>query len=428
MRLTWTIISLILGAGWAIAQIPTPMPPMLLPGSVTNQPAGAGPVRPTAAAVPQQQAVAPIMRFTQNLAAFPPETVQTVYGVRAGADWLWRMNQANGRFFYGLSPAVRRALDGDHDVRQVIGAQALAEAARFTGDERLTARATQTVLALLAQTRQEPTTATDKANRCGLQAGVVLAIYALPEVDAKLLEEAEKLVTQLRGRFDTSGALRIVDEGATPDPETAALVPGVVLQALAQSNTRKPEEWKREIIAKSAGMYRTALKQRSNNVVAAGILPAVVELALATNKDASLCAMAFELADSLCEGQYGRAETPPVGWFGGFRASVNSQAEPTADSAVILSGLTAAMKLTRRVPDVNRYVKYRTSVVDGLNFCKNLQFSDENSEHFEKSFRSRFLIGAAHLSPSDGTVRVDATAQVVMAYLMFLSSGGETKD
>lgn len=426
----WSCGSLLGLAGLVSAQIPTPMPPtapQTLPPSITGQPGNGTNVRPTGAAVPQQPAAAPIMRFAENLTNFPPETVQSVYGLRAGADWLFRMNQANGRFFYGLNPAIPRALDGDHDIRQGLACVALAEAARFTRDNRFTARATQSALALLAQVKQDPITATDKANRCGLQATVALALYALPEADPKLIDEGEKLVQALRSRIDKSGLLRITDDGVKPDAEMAAHVPGLVLQAIAQSHQLRPESGKEETILLAGQVYRNALKQQPNTLVAASLLPALCEIAQ-TKKDPGLVAMIFELADSVADLQFGRADTPPVGWFGGFKVAPNSLAEPSADSGTMLQGLAAALKLTRQVPDLNRYTRYRGAIVEGLNFCRNLQYSEENTGHFEKAYRQQMLLGGVRTSPTEGTLRIDATAQVVLAYLQFLNSGGVTRE
>ncbi|MGL6096286.1 MAG: hypothetical protein ACRC7O_10885, partial [Fimbriiglobus sp.] len=84
--------------------------------------------------------------------------------------------------------------------------------------------------------------------------------------------------------------------------------------------------------------------------------------------------------------------------------------------------------LTRNVPDLGRFARYRESGVNGLLFARNLQFSDENADHFEKNFRSRFLAGGVHLSPSDAAIRADATAALVLANLRFLESGAELRE
>src|SRR4051794_381620 len=89
-----------------------PEPPRL-PASVTGaQPPTPGVVSPASGITTTP--TAPLARFA-NLQSFPQETVAAVYSVRSGADWLWRMNQSNGRFFPGLNPAVRRPLDEDTD-------------------------------------------------------------------------------------------------------------------------------------------------------------------------------------------------------------------------------------------------------------------------------------------------------------------------
>jgi hypothetical protein len=103
-----------------------------------------------------------------------------------------------------------------------------------------------------------------------------------------------------------------------------------------------------------------------------------------------------------------------------------TESEPDADSAICTAGLIDAMRLTRHVPDVARYRTYHQAVLDGLAFVRGLQFTDENADHYEKGFRTRFLTGGAHLSPSDGTIRVDATAGLVSCQLRFLRSGAET--
>lgn len=421
-----SMLVFIVGASVTIAQVPAPMPPQPLPSSITGQPSttNSTAVRPTSGQM--QTAVVPMMRFTQNLAQYPPETVQAVYSLRASADWLWRMNQANGRFFYGLNPSVRRALDGDNDLHQAIAAVALAEAAAFTGDDRLTARATQALLSQLAQLKQEPITATDKTQRVGLMACTAVGLYTLPGAEPRLQAEAKALVNQLRARFDASGRLLVVDDGITPDAVTATLAPGYVLQALAKSYQVKPESWKKDCIANYSALAVKSLKSQFHAVVAASLLPGLVELTVACNNDAQLAALALDLADRLGDCQYGRAEPPPVGWFGGFKPQSNSIAEPTSESCLITMGLASALKLTRQLPDANRYAKYRVQVVDGLNFGRSLQFSEENCDHFEKAFRAKFLLGGVHLRPSDGTVRIDATAQLLMATLKFLNSGAET--
>ena len=70
-----------------------------------------------------------------------------------GAEWLWQSNRPDGLFVYGQVPALNVELEGDHYLRQVQGALALARAARFTNTSRYAVRARQALLALLASTQ-----------------------------------------------------------------------------------------------------------------------------------------------------------------------------------------------------------------------------------------------------------------------------------
>lgn len=408
------------------AQQPAPQP---LPPSVTGK--TPAPIVPASATTP---VAAPIARF-QDLRTFPPETVAAVYAMRAGADWLWRMNQPNGRFFPGINPTLRIATTDDPDFRQAVAALALARAARFTGDERFATRAGQAVLTLLTLTKPDPqdptcrvpTAASDKCNRVGFAAVVALAAYELAAADPKMATEAEALCHFLRKQLRDDGSVHYAD-GPTDvptkiDPDGVNVYPGLALEAIAVSHRAKPEAWKKDAVAKGVGFYREFFKAQPTPLLAATLLPAFAAAATPA-KDDPATAAAFAAADWLCDRQYTPANTAQRAWIGGFKAAAG---EPTADTAVCAAGLASAIKLTRGAGDVARFTAYRRAGVDALLFARGLQFTDENADHFEKTFRTRFLTGGAHPSPTDGTARIDATAAVVAAHLAFLGSGGETR-
>jgi hypothetical protein len=408
-----------------------------LPPSVTGATPPAAPVLPASGVqAPPDAAQAPIARF-QNLQQFPPETVQAVYSMRAGADWLWRMNQSNGRFFPGLNPAVRAPLDVDSDLRQAYATLALVEAARFTGDERFAARATQSVLALLTLTKPDPAdpacrvpdAPSDRCNRVGFAALVALAAYQTG--DPKLAAEAERLCRFL-GKQWRNGAVHYTDGPEDPlkvDPDGVTVYPGLAVQALAASHRAKPEPWKQDALAKAAAHYRAYFKAHPHPMLAATLIPGFTEFCLQAGKDPATAATVFELADWLGGCQYTLTDARNPTWVGGFRptpATAPQPDEPTHESAVCAAGLAAAAKLTRQTTgDLTRFQKYRQGVVDGLAFVRGLQFTDESADHFEKGFRARFLVGGVHLTPTDGTVRIDATAHLVSAELAYLQSGTE---
>src|SRR5262249_44800864 len=85
-----------------------------------------------------------------------PLVEQIDLSARRGAEWLFRMNNTTGRFVYGIVPALNAVKEGDHYLRQVGAAYALARAARITRDATYAARATQAVLALADETVTDP--------------------------------------------------------------------------------------------------------------------------------------------------------------------------------------------------------------------------------------------------------------------------------
>ncbi len=410
-------------------QTPVP-PPRPLPPSVTGANPAPAPVSPASGTtqLPPAAAAAPIARF-QRLQSFPPETVQAVYAMRAGADWLSRMNQSNGRFLPGLNPTLRAPLEDDHDLRQAFAAYALADAARFTGDQQFAARATQAVLVLLSQTRPDPADAACRVpatppERCdpvGFAAVAALAVYALPNADPKLLAQAEELCAFLRKHALDNPAPKA-------DADALNLSPGLAVQALAASNRAKPDAAKRDVLAKAVGHYRGMFKSRPTPVLAAALIPGFVDFCLQSQGDKETAAAVYELADWLCGCQYSRTDARSGAWVGGFtrgQPPAQSLAEPGFESALCAGALADTTRLTRHVPDLTRFRRYRQAAVEGLTFARMLQFSDENADHFERGFRTRFLVGGVHLTPTDGTARIDAAAYLVTAHLAFLQSGAE---
>ena len=418
--------------GTVAAQTP---PPKVLPGSITGQPPV--PTGVTAAGGNQVAATAPIDRFLKGRGAYPPETEQAVFATRLGTDWLYRMNLPGGRFQHGLNPAVRQWIESDDDFRQALATLALCEAAKFTGDERYAARAGGAVLALLAMTRPDaadptcrvPTAPNDRCNRVGYASVTALSIYALPNPDAKLLQDADRLMKFVRKQVRANGAIAFTepatDEPHKADPEGVAIYPGYALQAMAETLRVRPDAETRELFPRAVAYQARLLKSQPTPLLAATTLPALVEYALMANKDAAAVAAALDAADWLCSLQVTRPEPRRGAWAGGF--SVTPAAEPTADSAACALALCHAARLTRQLPDAARFVRYRGAAVEGLAFARNLQFTDDSADHYEKAFRTRCVNGGVRRSPSDGTLRIDATATAVLAHLAYLQCGTEQR-
>ncbi len=404
-----------------------PMPPVTPAG-------GAAPVP---ASTPSKASETPLSKF-EPLAAYPLPTQNAIRSVLLGSAWLTRMNQPHGRFLNGYRPAVRQATTGDDDISQARAALALAQAARFAGDERETAIASQAILTLLASTKIDPAEPECRipvhswilSNRVGFASILALAICELPGADENLIGEAERLCAFLRKQIRPDGSVDCTGGPANnpnpADPKFSEYA-GLALQALATSNRVKPATWKLEAVKKGLGRYREVFAKSPHPMLAVSLTPAFAELYLQT-KLPDAAAAVFEMNDWLIRLQYATTDPRHTLRAGGFRDWVNGQpveVEPGAACALHVQSLACAYHLSRHGTDLNRASRYRQALLDAVQFVIGLQYIESNTRHFENTFRANMLIGGVHLSPTDGDLRIDATAQAITGLLRFLSSGAE---
>ncbi len=396
-----------------IAQ-PPPKPPALLPPSVSGKPYE--PVTPAGGVTAK---VNPIDRF--HTPGQTPDALAAVASAKEAGGWLVRMSKADGRFVAAFDATLQRELpDAEH--AQAVACLALARMARFTGDERVTAVASQAVLTLLTFTKSDPADASRRvpttANKVGFAAALATAIYDLPNPDAKLVAEADKLCRFLYSRLRENGSVVTADDGKGESNPVAA---GECFQALMAADRVKTEAWKREAVERGVGFYRTAFQAAKSADGCGALLPAVCDLAVRTKSDAAT-RFAFEMADWVCDQQYTPADARNLRWVGGVRPTAGS--EPTAHTCECVEGLAAAAALCTQVPDADRFAKYRKAIGAGLGFARSLQFSETTTQHFERSYRT-MLVGGVHRSPADGVVRAEATARLLAAEVRYLESGAE---
>src|SRR5207245_6340288 len=111
-------------------------------------------------------------------------------------------------------------------------------------------------------------------------------------------------------------------------------------------------------------------------------------------------------------------------WYGGFMSFQDGrplEQAPTIGSAVYAEGLAQACRVARDAGDLNRHTRYSGALDRCLQFLGTLQFTDANTQHFADWYRSR-LVGAFHVSHSDGNLRIDNTQHAVTALLMYLEN------
>ncbi len=452
LRLLVTTVLLILLVGAvvvAVGQPPTPPGESAAPAPPQPSPSGGLPssspkalpgmtTTPLPPPLPPAAGDTPLSRF-EPLASFPVHTQNAIRGVVLGAAWMTRMHQPHGRFLYGYNPALRQPLAGDHDLKQARGALALAQAAKFTGDEKQAVLAAQSVLALLAATRPDPADPNVRVpvhsyltcNRVGFAALLALAIYELPGADEKLLAEAERLCLFLRRNCRPDGSVHYTD-GASEDsvkvePAGRNEYPGLALHALAVGNRLRPAAWKAECVRKGLGHYRSVFRDQPHPLLAATLTPAFVEFYRQTPTP-EVAAAVFEMNDWLCGLQIASNDPRTPQWAGGFRPFVDGRpgdTPPGPETGLYVASLAAACQLTRLVPDLDRHTKYKAALADVIHFLSGLQYLETTTRHFEATFRASMLVGGFHLTPEDGNLRIDGTANAVSGLVKFLGCGAE---
>jgi hypothetical protein len=323
-------------------------------------------------------------------------------------------------------------MSGDHDIRQAQAALAMAQVAKFAGDPKQAAAASQAILTLLASTKvpaNDPTCRVPVAvsvvcNRVGFAATLALAIYELPKPDDKLLDDAEKLCEFLRRNLRADGSVHYTDgpNEASPqvDPSGVNEYPGTALQALAASHRARPADWKRDAVSRGVAHYAGVFRAKPHPLLAATVTPAAADL-FAQTKQPELASAAFEMADWLCGLQIAPTDPRSPQWAGGFRLpNAGSDPLPTPDTGLLLQALSCGYGLTRATADLTRESKYRAATADAAQYLCASQFLESNTRHFDNAFRAAALIGGFHLSPTDGNLRIDATACAVSGLLRYL--------
>jgi hypothetical protein len=371
--------------------------------------------------------------------------------VQRGADWLFRVNRPDGRFVYGFLPATSTIMEGDHYLRQAGAALALARAARYTGDERHAARATQAVLTLLGDTTvaadnpqvRHTTLPSAVVNRLAAAGLLVLAISELQAPEKDLLEPSEQLCNYIRRQQRPDGSLSYADNpsstegrqaGSTEgrqagEPQAAAqdadginYYPGEALYGLMCSQARRPAAWKTEVVRKALAYYLPWWRAHKNMAFVPWQTAAYTEAYLATKEQAFADAV-YEMNDWLCGLQYERLDPQHPLWVGGFMTWADGkpvEAPPQVGSACYAESLAAACRVARQTADLPRYRRYSEALERCLQFLTTLQFTESNTQHFAAWYRPR-LLGAFHASDQDGNLRIDYTQHALSAMVQYLT-------
>jgi hypothetical protein len=352
---------------------------------------------------------------------------QFFLGAKRGAEWLTRMNGANGRFLNGWVPSLNAPLDGDNFQRQAGAAFALARAARLTGEDRYTACAARAILSLLDETVLDADSQVRHVplvlNRLGSAALLVLAINELPAPPADLLDKSEQLCNYIHSQARPNGLLDCGTASGNPDePDALNQYPGQALYAVARSAKLRPADWKTALLRNAVAVYLPSWRANKNVACVPWQTAAFAEAYLLT-RDRALADAVFEMNDWLVTLQYDLANNNQhPEWVGGFRGWSEGHATdtaPTAQAGQFGESLALACRTARQAGDDKRLASYNESLLGCLQFVATLQYTDANTTHFVPLYRDR-LTGAVHASTQDGTLRLDYTQHAVSAMALFV--------
>jgi hypothetical protein len=369
-----------------------------------------------------------------NFGKLLPLHKQFYLSAQGGANWLSRANLPEGRFIHGFVPDLNTRLEGDHYLRQVAAAFALARAARFTGNDEYRAKAQQTISVLLLDTTVDPKDNTQRytslpsmvLNRLATAGLLVMAINELPSPGVELLEQSEQLCGYIRKQQQPDGSLNFRDEAkdkqAMVDLDGINYYPGEALYGLMLSQRHKAATWKIDVLRKAVKFYLPWWRDHKSMAMVPWHTAAYTAAYLLTREQV-FADCVTEMNDWLCGLQYVQLERRHPFWVGGFMSWENGKVIPTAPdvgSAAYAEGLTEACRVVSQAGDLQRYNRYREAIEQCLRYLTMLQYTEANTGHFADWYRPA-LLGGFHASFQDGSLRIDFTQHALCALVQYLT-------
>lgn len=384
-------------------------------------PAGRGQVSPRPSRDALARRVQPPRAGHDGPGAPPPDNV-FASSARRGADWLLRAQRPDGHFRYGYVPALNQPLEGDHLLRQVGAAFALARAARLTGDEAQAAAARHAVKTLLRETAPDAASLSPSSalpNRLGAAGMLVMAVNELPSPGEEMLGRSERLCAYVRGQQRPDGSLNYA---GAEEPEGLNYYPGEALYGLLRSQEHRPAAWKAAVARKALAHYRAWWRAHKNMAFVPWQAAANAEAYLRTG-ERPFADFVCEMADWLCELQYTTPDPRHPLWLGGFPSWGDGKpaaVAPHVASASYAEALAEAARVARTAGDLPRHRRYVEALERCLHFLTTLQYDEDNTTHFADWYRPA-LLGGFHASHDDGNLRIDYTQHAVCALVQYLA-------
>ncbi len=360
-----------------------------------------------------------------------PIPFQVLQAAKRGADWLFRIHGAKGRFSPGLLVDIQKEIQQDSLIKQAVAAMALARASRVLKEPRLEARSLQTILTLMEETVPDPTepgTRMTQApslvlNKWAGASTLAMAIYELPNPPKDQLENAEQLIDGLRKWIKADGLFQ--NDGWVPsaeDMDGPSSYPFMAICALARSHRLQPEAWKLETAQRAFTVYSRKWLEQKQLASVGWLVQAGVDLH-AINKDKAMAEFVLGVCDGLSALQYDKIDPRRPGYFGGFRNWNNSgqvqEQTPTSTTAAAVEALALGWRMAQQLGDATRHGKLQESLERALQFLATLQYVEINTKHFAEWYVPQ-LLGGVRLAPQEGKLRLEATSHALLAWSLYL--------
>lgn len=365
---------------------------------------------------------------------FHPAHRVLYFVMKRGSEWLMQMQQPNGLFHQGLNVVLNTPLEPAHFYHQAEAVIALAKVSRLTSNGRYHAASLQATLTLMASTKVDQQDAQVRftflpeatVNRMGSAGLLMRAVHELPVPVEVRLKEAEGLACFVRANQKQDGLFAgmtsSVQQVASDSSQEMLMryYEGLAFEGLAISQTHCPAQWKTDALQKAAKAYAQQLTQLPG-VAYPHYITGMAETYSRT-KDKACAEAVFNMADALCNAQK-QAVPGQVGWQGGFVLNPSKTVvvpPKSGESARCVTALCDAYRVAKQAGDSARAEKYRQAASLGMQFVTSLQFTASGVEHFAENYQSRIL-GAFMNAPGEGIIRLQDTAECVLAVSTYLS-------
>ena len=242
-------------------------------------------------------------------------------------------------------------LEDDNYLRQAGAAFALARAARFFGEDRYTARATQAILALLDDTVLDPKepvrcTSCRRPSSTVSRRPVCLSspLTNCPTRKPIFWTSSEQLCNYIRKQARPDGSLVCTDPGPDGKPaadETSAIddYTGLALYGLMRSQIHRPAAWKTDLVRKAVAYYRPWWQAHKSMEFTPWLTAACREAYQRTKISLRRLRVRDErlaLRPAICQ-----LDAQRELWFGGFKSWADGkavEAAPTIDDGFLRRG------------------------------------------------------------------------------------------